>query len=95
MSPIFYTQPPITKFKLTKMKFHFRELLHSSGHFDKYMAGYRKRHGLCTPSQPIIQEETKANNSPSGSSDSGFVDDEPCTPGGKQKIYSGTRKNGR
>ena len=59
------------------------------------MAGYHKRHGLHTQSQLIIQEETKANNSPSGSSDSGFVDDEPCTPGGKQKIYSGTRKNGR
>ena len=59
------------------------------------MEGYRKRHGLRKPSQPIMKEETKANMSPSRSSDSGFVDDEPCTPGGKQKIYSGTRKNGR
>ena len=95
MYPIFYTQPPITQLKLTKMKFHFRELLHSSGHFYKYMAGYHKRHGLHKPSQPRMKEETKANTSPSGSSDSGFVDDELCTPGGKQKIYSGTRKNGR
>ena len=94
MSPIFYTEPPITQLKLTKMKFHFRELLQSSGHFDKYMAGYRKRHGLHTPSQPRMKEETKANTSPSRSSDSGFVD-ELCTLGVKQKIYSGTRKNRR
>ena len=90
----FYTQPAITQLKLIKMKFHFRELLHSSRHFDKYMAGYRKRHGLRKPSQPRMKEETKVNTLPSGSSDSGFVD-EPCTSGGKQKIYSGTRKNGR
>ena len=56
------------------------------------MAGYCKRHGLCKPSQLIMKEETKANMLPSGSSDLGFVDNELCTPGGKQKIYSGTRK---
>ena len=94
MSPIFYTEPPMTQLKLTKMKFHFRELLQSSRHFDKYMAGYHKSHRLRKPSQPRMKEETEVNTSPSRSSDLGFVD-EPCTPGGKQKICSGSRKNGR
>ena len=58
------------------------------------MAAYRKRHGLRKPSQPRMKEETEANTLPSRSSDSEFVD-EPCTPGQKQKIYSGSRKNGR